>query len=114
MHFIVNIYLSANIFFKSKLNYVYICSEHPDVVSIFPNKGKKLHTTRSWDFMLLENNGVIHSSSAWGKGRFGEDIIIANLDTGIYTIYLFIIQLFVNVIYWRRVSLIYLGFLIIN
>ena len=40
--------------------------------------------------MLLENNGVIHSSSAWGKGRFGEDIIIANLDTGIYTIYLFI------------------------
>ncbi|KAH9750022.1 subtilisin-like protease SBT5.4 [Citrus sinensis] len=59
-------------------------AKHPDVVSIFPNKGKKLHTTRSWDFMLLENNGVIHSSSAWGKGRFGEDIIIANLDTGVW------------------------------
>lgn len=93
---------------------VCVCSEHPDVVSIFPSKGKELHTTRSWDFMLLENNGVIHSSSAWEKGRFGEDIIIANLDTGIYTIYFYIIQLFVNVIYWRRVSVVDLGFLIIN
>lgn len=55
---------------------------HPNVVSIFPNKGRKLHTTRSWGFMGLEDDGVIHPSSIWEKARFGEDTIIGNLDTG--------------------------------
>lgn len=56
--------------------------EHPDVVSVFLNQGRKLHTTHSWDFLRLERNGVIHPSSIWEKARFGEDTIIANLDTG--------------------------------
>lgn len=55
---------------------------HPDVVSIFPNKRRKLHTTRSWGFMGLEDDGVIRLSSIWEKARFGEDTIIGNLDTG--------------------------------
>lgn len=56
---------------------------HPRVVSVFMNKGRKLHTTRSWNFLgLEEHNGVIPSSSMWNKARFGEDVIIANLDTG--------------------------------
>ncbi|KAL6990592.1 hypothetical protein U1Q18_008709 [Sarracenia purpurea var. burkii] len=55
---------------------------HPSVVSVFPNKGKYLHTTHSWDFMLLEKNGVVNPSSLWNKAQYGEDIIIANLDTG--------------------------------
>lgn len=59
-------------------------AEHPNVVSVFLNKARKLHTTRSWNFLGLENNGVIHHSSIWKKARFGEDIIIANLDTGQY------------------------------
>uniref|UniRef100_A0A803LYM1 Uncharacterized protein n=2 Tax=Chenopodium quinoa TaxID=63459 RepID=A0A803LYM1_CHEQI len=59
-------------------------AKHPGVVSVFPNKARKLQTTRSWDFMLLENNGEIHSDSAWKKARFGEDTIIANLDTGVW------------------------------
>ncbi|KAI8009907.1 Subtilisin-like protease SBT5.4 [Camellia lanceoleosa] len=46
--------------------------------------GRKLHTTRSWEFLGLEDNGVIHSSSIWKKARFGEDTIIANLDTGVW------------------------------
>ncbi|KAK3007957.1 hypothetical protein RJ639_013370 [Escallonia herrerae] len=59
-------------------------AKHPDVVSIFLNQGRKLHTTHSWDFLMLEKNGVIHSSSLWKKARFGEDTIIANLDTGVW------------------------------
>ncbi|KAF3675367.1 subtilisin-like protease SBT5.3 isoform X2 [Capsicum chacoense] len=58
-------------------------SKHPQVVSVFENKGKKLHTTRSWNFLRLEiDNGIIHPSSLWNKARFGEDTIIGNLDTG--------------------------------
>ncbi|XP_051126249.1 subtilisin-like protease SBT5.3 [Andrographis paniculata] len=59
-------------------------SRHPKVVSVFENQGRKLHTTRSWDFLGLERNGVIHGSSLWKKSRFGEDTIIGNLDTGVW------------------------------
>ncbi|KAJ0791659.1 putative cucumisin [Helianthus annuus] len=59
-------------------------AEHPDVVSVIQNKGRKLHTTHSWDFLKLEKNGVIGSSSLWMKAKFGENIIIANLDTGVW------------------------------
>ncbi|PSS16061.1 Subtilisin-like protease [Actinidia chinensis var. chinensis] len=62
-------------------------ARHPKVVSIFLNQGRKLHTTRSWDFLELENDGIIHSSSIWKKARFGEDtmfMIIGNLDTGVW------------------------------
>ncbi|KDP29035.1 hypothetical protein JCGZ_16424 [Jatropha curcas] len=59
-------------------------AKHPKVVSVFLNQARKLHTTRSWEFMLLEKNGVIHPSSLWKKARFGEDVIIANLDTGVW------------------------------
>lgn len=59
-------------------------AKHPTVVSVFLNKGRQLHTTRSWDFMGLEDNGVISSSSIWKKARFGENTIIGNLDTGVW------------------------------
>ncbi|KAL8469277.1 hypothetical protein ACS0TY_032194 [Phlomoides rotata] len=59
-------------------------SKHPEVASVFLNEGKKLHTTHSWDFLRLERNGAIPSSSAWKKARFGQDTIIANLDTGVW------------------------------
>lgn len=59
-------------------------SKHPKVLSVFENSGRKLHTTRSWDFMGLEHNGVIPSSSIWKKARFGEGVIIGNLDTGVW------------------------------
>lgn len=57
-------------------------AEDPRVISVFPNQGRKLHTTHSWDFMLLEKNGVIPPSSLWGKAKLGENVIIGNLDTG--------------------------------
>ncbi|KAH0899283.1 hypothetical protein HID58_048851 [Brassica napus] len=57
-------------------------SKHPNVISVFLDKGKKLHTTHSWEFMQLEKDGVIPSSSLWSKARLGEDTIIGNIDTG--------------------------------
>ncbi|KAG5549899.1 hypothetical protein RHGRI_015015 [Rhododendron griersonianum] len=59
-------------------------ARHPNVVSVFLNKGKHLHTTHSWEFMLLEQNGVAQHSSLWIKASYGEDIIIGNLDTGVW------------------------------
>ncbi|XP_076924694.1 subtilisin-like protease SBT5.3 [Bidens hawaiensis] len=59
-------------------------AKQPGVVSVFLNKGRKLHTTRSWDFMGLEDNGLISSRSIWKKARFGENTIIGNLDTGVW------------------------------
>ncbi|CAH9136431.1 unnamed protein product [Cuscuta epithymum] len=59
-------------------------SQHPDVVSLFLDKSRKLHTTRSWEFMNLEKNGAIYPASLWKKAHFGHDVIIANLDTGVW------------------------------
>nr|XP_009394968.1 PREDICTED: subtilisin-like protease SBT5.3 [Musa acuminata subsp. malaccensis] len=57
-------------------------SKHAGVISVFPNRGHALHTTRSWDFLGLERNGRVPPSSIWARSRFGEDVIIGNLDTG--------------------------------
>ncbi|KAL6287130.1 hypothetical protein ACE6H2_011520 [Prunus campanulata] len=57
-------------------------AKHPKVVSIFLNQGRKLHTTRSWDFLGLEHDGVTPPNSIWKQARYGEDTIIGNLDTG--------------------------------
>ena len=46
---------------------------------MFLSKEHKLHTTRSWEFLGLRGNDI---NSAWQKGRFGENTIIANIDTG--------------------------------
>ncbi|XP_058737534.1 subtilisin-like protease Glyma18g48580 [Vicia villosa] len=51
-----------------------------NVVSVFLSKSHKLHTTRSWEFLGLHRNG----NTAWQKGRFGENTIIANIDTGVW------------------------------
>ncbi|CAN1307511.1 Subtilisin-like protease SBT5.4 [Linum perenne] len=50
-------------------------SKRPGVVSVFLDRGRELHTTRSWDYMLLENNGA---------ANFGEGTIVATLDTGVW------------------------------
>ncbi|KAJ0988187.1 hypothetical protein J5N97_006543 [Dioscorea zingiberensis] len=57
-------------------------SKHPRVVSVFPSKTRTLHTTRSWQFMGLENpGGEVPQTSLWKRSNFGEDVIIANIDT---------------------------------
>ncbi|PAN34978.1 hypothetical protein PAHAL_6G135900 [Panicum hallii] len=56
-------------------------AEHPDVVTVMESKMLKLHTTRSWDFMDLERDGQILPESIWKHAKFGQDVIIANLDS---------------------------------
>ncbi|XP_048225814.1 subtilisin-like protease SBT5.3 isoform X2 [Ricinus communis] len=63
---------------------VHEISKRPEVVSVFPNEASELHTTRSWEFLGLERNGRIPANSLWLKARFGEDVIIGNLDTGVW------------------------------
>lgn len=67
--------------------YIYIFFldlEHPEVLSIFLDEGRKVQTTRSWDFLGLEKDNVIPQNSAWNKGRFGEDVIIGVIDSGLF------------------------------
>uniref|UniRef100_A0A0D9X6Q0 Subtilisin-like protease n=1 Tax=Leersia perrieri TaxID=77586 RepID=A0A0D9X6Q0_9ORYZ len=59
-------------------------AKHPDVVTVMESKMMKLHTTRSWDFMDMERDGQILPDSIWKHAKFGEDVIIASLDTGVW------------------------------
>ncbi|KAH9652512.1 subtilisin-like protease SBT5.3 [Citrus sinensis] len=59
-------------------------ARHPEVVSVFLEEGIDLHTTRSWEFLGLEKDNQIPPDSAWNKARFGEDVIIGNLDSGVW------------------------------
>ncbi|KAK0602406.1 hypothetical protein LWI29_033033 [Acer saccharum] len=59
-------------------------AKHPEVISIFENKIIEVHTTRSWDFLGLEKSSDIPLNSLWKKARFGDGIIIGNVDTGIW------------------------------
>ncbi|CAN6201150.1 unnamed protein product [Urochloa humidicola] len=60
-------------------------AKHPAVVSVFPNRGRNLHTTRSWQFMGLERAaGDVPPWSAWETARYGEDTIIGNIDSGVW------------------------------
>jgi hypothetical protein len=52
------------------------------VISVFPNRGRNLHTTRSWQFLGLAGPGGVPHGGAWKKARFGADTIIGNFDTG--------------------------------
>lgn len=59
-------------------------SKHPEVVSVSRNQISQLHTTNSWGFLGLERNGEIPADSMWLKARFGEDVIIGTLDSGVW------------------------------
>jgi len=65
-------------------------SKLPEVLSVFPNQARSLHTTRSWGFLGLEigagksENVDVPPESLWRKGHFGQDVIIAHLDTGVW------------------------------
>ncbi|KAG9448785.1 hypothetical protein H6P81_008750 [Aristolochia fimbriata] len=61
-----------------------IIRQNPGVISVFPSQSRKLHTTRSWAFMNLERDGRVPTKSIWSNARFGEDTIIANLDSGVW------------------------------
>ncbi|XP_073002951.1 subtilisin-like protease SBT5.3 [Typha latifolia] len=56
-------------------------AKHPGVVSVFENKLSKLHTTHSWEFLAVE---MANKYPIWTNAKFGADVIIANLDTGVW------------------------------
>ncbi|MED6126135.1 hypothetical protein PIB30_075409 [Stylosanthes scabra] len=56
-------------------------AKKPNVVSVFLSKERKPQTTRSWEFLGLRTNA---KNTAWQKGRYGENTIIANIDTGVW------------------------------
>ncbi|XP_028804011.1 subtilisin-like protease Glyma18g48580 [Neltuma alba] len=58
--------------------------KNPKVVSVFLGQSHKLHTTRSWGFLGQERDGRVRADSAWVKGRFGQNVIIGSLDTGVW------------------------------
>uniref|UniRef100_A0ACD6ABB9 Uncharacterized protein n=1 Tax=Avena sativa TaxID=4498 RepID=A0ACD6ABB9_AVESA len=59
-------------------------ARHPEVVTVMESKMLKLHTTRSWDFMDMERDGHILPDSIWKHAKFGQNVIIANLDSGVW------------------------------
>ncbi|KAF6174233.1 hypothetical protein GIB67_033765, partial [Kingdonia uniflora] len=54
----------------------------PGVVSVFPNSKRKLHTTRSWDFMGLVKDEAMEIPGYSTKNQ--ENVIIGFIDTGIW------------------------------
>ncbi|KAG6577534.1 Subtilisin-like protease 5.4, partial [Cucurbita argyrosperma subsp. sororia] len=76
-----NLLLISNLLHKPTT--IYLDPEHLDVVSVCVNKGLKLHTTRSWNFLGVQSDGGVPSDSLWNLSRFGESTIIGNLDTGV-------------------------------
>ncbi|PNT66107.1 hypothetical protein BRADI_3g07280v3 [Brachypodium distachyon] len=57
----------------------------PEVVSVFPNRAQQqLHTTRSWQFLGLSGPDGVSRGASWRKAKFGEGIIIGNIDTGVW------------------------------
>lgn len=63
------------------------------MISVFPNRQRKLHTTHSWDFLGLGSKGVPTPASLWRKSNYGDGVIIGNLDTGKLSIFLTVVQL---------------------
>ncbi|XP_045806062.1 CO(2)-response secreted protease-like [Trifolium pratense] len=57
-------------------------AQHPGVVSVFPNPILKLHTTRSWDFLKLQNH--IKTDTTFSNSSSSSNVVIGMLDTGIW------------------------------
>ncbi|CAF2032260.1 unnamed protein product [Brassica napus] len=52
---------------------------HPAVLAVFEDRRRELHTTRSPQFLGLENQ-----KGLWSDSDYGSDVIIGVLDTGIW------------------------------
>jgi hypothetical protein len=62
-----------------------IRAEFPEVLSVEPSKMHRMATTRSWDFLGL-NNYQMSGSGLLHGGNYGEDVIIGVVDSGQYLV----------------------------
>ncbi|KAK9051920.1 hypothetical protein SSX86_028548 [Deinandra increscens subsp. villosa] len=53
--------------------------KHPDVLAVFEDRRRELHTTRSPQFVGLRNQRGL-----WSESDYGSDVIIGVFDTGIW------------------------------
>ncbi|KAI4983228.1 hypothetical protein ZWY2020_023720 [Hordeum vulgare] len=60
-------------------------TQFPQVLSVKPNTYHKIQTTRSWDFLGLDYyQPPYRSSGILQKAKYGEDVIIGVIDSGIW------------------------------
>ncbi|MQL75643.1 hypothetical protein Taro_008014 [Colocasia esculenta] len=57
-------------------------ADMPDVVSVFPNSRRQLHTTHSWDFMGLAPDEAMEIPGFSTKNQ--ENVVIGFIDTGVW------------------------------
>lgn len=58
--------------------------EFPEVISVKANTYSKAQTTRSWDFLGLDYyQSPSQQSGLLRKAKYGEDIIIGVIDSGL-------------------------------
>ncbi|KAF2300873.1 hypothetical protein GH714_017961 [Hevea brasiliensis] len=60
-----------------------LLSDHPEVLSVFPNSVLQLHTTRSWDFLDAQS-GIGSRLGYYQHHHSSHDVIIGIIDTGIW------------------------------
>ncbi|KAM0875048.1 hypothetical protein ACQ4PT_037041 [Festuca glaucescens] len=59
-------------------------AKFPEVVTVKPNTFHEEHTTRSWDFLGLDNYQSPQQSGLLQKAKYGEDVIVGVIDSGIW------------------------------
>lgn len=59
---------------------IFVTTEMPGVVSVFPNTKRRLHTTHSWDFMGLMGEEAMEIPGFSTKNQV--NVIIGFIDTG--------------------------------
>jgi len=58
-------------------------ADSPQVLSVFPSRLRKLHTTRSWEFLgLVNESGKVPNYSLWKKSKFGKNVVVGLFDSG--------------------------------
>ncbi|KAL3649759.1 hypothetical protein CASFOL_006162 [Castilleja foliolosa] len=94
--FVVHIYNNSFLGFAARLpeDEAKSIGKRQGVVSVFPNRVLQLHTTRSWDFLTMNQNDVafkndyniapMSSQSSQVSWSTGSDTIIGVIDTGIW------------------------------